>query len=223
MKIKLACQMVAVGAIMYCGGCNVAGFIAAPTSHEKKIPAEYNLRGSKQKIMVYVDEGRATRAGFNFRAKVDETIGFYLTKRVKVKKDLIVKYDQYLPSRELKIADVQLSPAQIGAKAGADIVLYVRLEKYELHQMDERGFFTGSLVTRSLLIKTDDGQVLWPSEAGGKVVRVKVPFEKDGSEKTLEILSRSMSHCITRYLYNCPSDEFRSGYEQTEFKLNQIK
>lgn len=222
MNIKLFSRMFAIVAIMYCGGCNVAGFIANPTSHEKKVPAEYNLRGSDQKIMVYVDEGRATRAGFNFRAQLDDMIRIYLAKRVGLKKDLFVQYGDYLPSRESAIADDQASPAQIGAKAGADIVLYVRIEKFVINQMDEQGYFNGSLATRSLLIRTSDDQVLWPLDKGGKIVRVNVPFEKDGSEKTLDILARSMAHCITRYLYNCPGDEYRSGYEQTEYKLNEM-
>ncbi len=222
MNIKLVGRMFAVIAIMYCGGCNVAGFIANPTAHEKKVPAEYNLRGSDQKIMVYVDEGRATRAGFNFRAQLDEMIGIYLTKRVRPRKDVIVRYAGYLPSRESAIADDQASPAQIGAEAGADMVLYVRIEKFGLKEMDTRGYFNGSLATRSLLIRTSDEQVLWPLDKGGKIVRINVPFEKDGSEKTLNILARSTAHCITRYLYNCPGDEFRSGYEQTEYKLNEM-
>ena len=218
MNNQLTAVLLASFGIILFGGCN----FASPTAHEKRVPAEYDLRRGDQKVMVYVDEGRSSRAGFNFRADFDDMIGMFIQKKVRVKKENIVKYDKYLPSRQSDVLGAKPTPAELGTKAGADLVLYVRIEKYGLDRMDARGYYSGSLVTRSLLMRTSDREVLWPRSSSGRISRVRVDFEKDGLEKTLGLLMKSNAHCITRHLYNCPTDEYRSGYEQTEYKINEI-
>ena len=220
MKIRLILATLAGVAIMSCGGCAIGGAVLAPTSHEKKRPAEYKLQGTKEKVMVIVEESRSSSAGFNFQAELDETISAYLVKKVRVKNDNIIRYRDIQGSQD--VVDLSsLSPGEMGAKAGADFVLYVRIEKYELLEMDRRGFYSGTLYTQSVLIDVASGEVVWPQDAKPRLVRIRVDLETSGRDKTTELLASATAHCITRHLYDCPNDKFRSGYEATEFNMNK--
>jgi hypothetical protein len=220
MNIRLILAMLAGVAIMSCGGCAIGGAVLAPTSSEKKRPAEYKLQGTKEKIMVVVEEARSSSAGFNFQAELDDTISAYLVKKVRISNDNIVRYRDFRTSED--VVDVlSLSPGEMGAKAGADLVLYVRIERYELLEMDRRGFYSGTLYTQSVVIDVASDEVVWPRDGKPRLTRIRVDLETSGRDKTTELLARATAHCITRYLYDCPNDKFRSGYEATEFDLNK--
>ena len=113
------------------------------------------------------------------------------------------------------------SPAKLGAEKGADLVLYVRIERYKLYEMDRRGYYSALMHTQSVLLDAKNDRIVWPRDRQAKLTRIKVDLETSGREKTLKLLADATSHCITRFLYNCSVDRFKSGYEQTEYNLNE--
>jgi hypothetical protein len=221
MKIGMIGLLSAVALVVWSGGCNVIGFIASPTAYEKKVPAEYELHRTESRILVFVDQARSSSVGFHVRGALDAAVIGYLADKVRVDKNNIIAPVGYTSSRVQAYAG--LSPAQIGQKAGADLVLYIRIDKYELEQMDRRGYFNGSMVTRSVLVDVDSAKVLWPASQEARLNRIKVELETGGREAALNRLMSGSAHCITRYFYNCPGPRFRWGDEQKEYKFDNLK
>ncbi len=202
----------AVIGVVWSGGCNVAGWMGSPTAHEKKRPAEYELHRTESRILVFVDQARSSAVGFRVRGALDVAVAGYLANKVRVDKNNIIATVDYTPSRVQAYAG--LSPAQIGQKAGADLVVYIRIDKYELEQMDRRGYFSGSMVTRSVLVDVGSAKVLWPASQEARLSRIKVELETGGREAATNRLMLGTAHCITRYFYDCPGTRFRWGDEQ---------
>ncbi len=221
MSIRITGCLLAIIGVVWSGGCNVIGFIAAPTAHEKKVPAEYKLYRTKSRILVFVDQARSSSVGFHVRGALDAAVIGYLANKVRVNKNNIIAPVGYTSSRVQAYAG--LSPAQIGQKAGADLVLYIRIDKYELEQMDRRGYFSGSIATRSVLVDVDSAKILWPASKEARLNRIKVELETHGREAASNRLMSGTAHCITRYFYNCPGPRFRWGDEQKEFEFDNWK
>ena len=218
MSIRITGCLLAIIGVVCSGGCNIIGFIGSPTAYEKKVPAEYELHRTESRILVFIDQARSSSVGFHVRGALDAAVIGYLADKVRVDKNNIIASVGYTPSRVQAYAG--LSPAQIGRKAGADLVLYIRIDKYELEQMDRRGYFSGRLVTRSVLVDVDSAKVLWPASQEARLNRIKVELEIDGREAASNRLMSGAAHCITRYFYNCPGPLFRWGDEQKEFEFD---
>ena len=221
MNIRIIGCLLAVIGTVWSGGCNVIGFIAAPTAHEKKVPAEYDLYRTESRILVFVDQTRSSGSGFQIRSALDATVSAYLTNKVRIDKSNIIATVGYTPS--LVQAYAGLSPAQIGRKAGADLVLYIRIDKYDLEQMDSRGFFSGDIATRSVLVDVDSAKIIWPASQAARLNRIKVELETSGRDAISNRLMSGAAHCITRYFYNCPGPKFRWGDEQKKHELDVWK
>ncbi len=221
MNIRITgCLLAVIGAV-WSGGCNVVGFMGSQTAHEKKVPSEYKLRSTRSNILVFVDEARGSSVGFHVRSAMDKAVAAYLVKKVRVDENNIVTPAGYTSSRLDAYAG--LSPAQIGQKAGADFVLYIRIDKYELNEMDRRGFYDGAMITRSVLVDVDSAKVVWPASKEARLIRIKVELETHGGEAASNRLMSGTAHCITRYFYDCPGDRFRWGDEQKKFEFDSWK
>ena len=222
MSIRITGCLLAVIGTVWSGGCNVVGWLGTPTPHERKIPAEYELDGTESRILVFVDQARSSSVGFHVRGALDAAVIGYLTSRVGVDKSNIIASVGYTPSRVQAYAG--LSPAQIGQKAGADLVLYIRIDKYELEQMDDsQGYFSGSITTRSVLVDVGSAKILWPASQDARLNRIKVELDIHGREATSNRLISGVAHCITRYFYDCSSARFRWGDEQKGYELEDWK
>ncbi len=209
----------AVIGVVWSGGCNVVGFMGSPTAHEKKVPAEYKLRGTESRVLVFVDQARSSTVGFQVRGALDEAVAGYLVNKVRVDENDIIASSGYTSSG--LDAYSGLSPAQIGKKVGADLVLYIRIDKYGLNEMDRRGYYDGALITRSVLVDVDSAKVVWPASKEARLIRIKVELETGGREDASDRLMLGTAHCITRYFYDCPGDQFRRGDEQKEFDFEK--
>ena len=221
MSIRITgCLQAVIGAV-WSGGCNVIGWMGSPTAYEKKVPAEYDLHRTESRILVFVDQARSSSVGFRVRSALDVAVAGNLAGKVGVDKNNIIATVDYTPSHVQAYAG--LSPAQIGQKAGADLVLYIRIDKYEIEQLDRRGYFSGRLVTRSVLVDVGSAKVLWPASQEARLNRIKVELETGGREAALDRLMSGSAHCITRYFYDCPGPLFRWGDEQKEFDFDNLK
>jgi len=221
MNIRIIGCLLAVIGVVWSGGCNVVGFMGSPTPHEKKVPSEYKLRGTKSRVLVFVDQARSSTVGFQVRGVLDKAVAAYLVKKVRVDENDIIASAGYTSSG--LDAYSGLSPAQIGKKAGADLVLYIRIDKYGLNEMDRRGYYDGAMITRSVLVDVDSAKVVWPASKEARLIRLKVELETGGREAASNRLMSGTAHCITRYFYDCPGDQFRRGDEQKEFEFENWK
>ncbi|MCK5565179.1 MAG: hypothetical protein KAJ07_08020 [Planctomycetes bacterium] len=198
-------------------GCNnMVAVLVSPTNYEKKIPAEYDLRkeAKRQKILVVVDRAPASGPNKKVMPLLAAMVENFLIKKAKIGKKYILPYEEADPLSNIE-GDVLLAdPVKIGSDAGADLVLYVLIESYNIRMIDKRrGYFTATMVTRSMLFDVASREILWTADGDGKRVAVKVELETQGRARAIERLNMTTSHCITRCLYNCSKRLFKTADE----------
>ncbi|MBE0536364.1 MAG: hypothetical protein IH624_11900 [Phycisphaerae bacterium] len=213
---KAIAGVIAACVLVMSAGCNVTGLLGSPTAHEKKVPAEYKLGGTTSRVMVFVDEARGGSVPVELRSQVDAALRNSLIKKVRIRKENLIDSVDYAPSRLAPYA--RLSPAQIGSNLGADLVVYVRIESHDIQQLHSAGYFSASIVTGSVLVDVASGDVVWPAGKDVKIAKIRLELETKGREATIDRLAQETAHCVTRYFYDCPGDQFRSGSEQREYE-----
>ena len=208
-------MILVLGMGLFCSGCNVFGLLVSETVHEEKLKAEFNLAEyGKEGVLLFVDSLKRTNVAYGFQEKLDGTIKNYLVKKARLKSKDILGWEALSDLRSSRPDFDRMSPVKVGEALGVGKVLYVRIEKYNLYNIDGRDFYEGSLTTRSVIFDVGTGAVVWPDTTTGKVIRVKVELETKGREIALARLTTATAHCITRYFYNCPRDRFRISEEQ---------
>ena len=215
-KIVIVIGIILVG---LCSGCGIVSVIGTPTYHEQKIPAQFKLGGrAKDKIVVFTERSRDSGAGAKVPKQIDKAVKNILIKEAKIKDKYFVSTEELSVFLSEASDFSQLSPPEIGKKLGAGLILYIQIENYKLFQMADSGYYGGSLIARSLLFDTASNKAVWPSDKQGLVVRIKVDYETKGYDKAAARLTAATAHCITRYLYDCPRDRFRTRDEQSEYR-----
>jgi hypothetical protein len=215
--VLLACA----GLLVLCfqAGCQFVGMAAvlgSPTESEIKSYAEYNLAQHKgQKVLVLVDQSAHLNAHPNFRYLITDTINRMLQKRDKIKPSLLIDYDKLAEFHSSTSDFSLLSPEQVGSALGADLVLLVIISDYQIHEVAEAGYYSGSLDAQASLFKVATGEKLWPTLEQVKIVQVGFEAERKGPDAAAVRLAVAAGHCITRYLYDCPKNQFKISDERT--------
>ena len=197
-------------------GCkNLIGVLGSPTNYEKKIPAEYNLpkQGKDRKILVVVDRAPASGPNKRVMPLLAAMVENFLVKKAKINKKNILPYEKVDPLSNISGDVLAADPVKMGSDAGADVVLYVLIESYNIRMIDKRGYYTATMITRSMLFDVASREILWTKDGDGKRVAVKVNIETQGQDRTVERINMTTSHCITRYLYNSPKRLFKTADE----------
>lgn len=194
--------------------------IGTPTSDETKTPAEYNLtpqKGQKgQKILVFVDVPFYFNAHPNLRFFLTDTINKMLQQKAKIAPALLIDYDTLAEFRSNTPDFSLLSPERVGSALGADLVLFVVVSDYKLSGMGDTGYLNVSLDVQASLIKVSTGEKVWPPVEPAKIVRVGFEAERHGDDVAAVRLAAATAHCVTRYLYDCPKNQFKISEEKTD-------
>lgn len=199
-------------------GCNLFGPILTETFHEQKIPAEFDLADNADAgVLVYIDESKAGGTYQGFKAELAEAINKRLIKKVRLdKKNIKWQPDNtFSASKDVAI----FSPAQAGREAGASLVLYIWIQEFNLYDIDGRGFFEGSLVSRSALVDAATEEIIWPADKQPRRVRAKVDIETEGKDIATAKLISTTAHCICRNFYNCPRDQYQASHEEKSYQM----
>lgn len=92
---------------------------------------------------------------------------------------------------------------------GADMVLVVMVENFQLEQIPDTKLYKGLLDTQSVLIDVRTGEKLWPKSEQSRIVRVGFETESRGQDVAVSRLAMASAYCTTRYLYDCYKNKFR--------------
>ena len=195
-------------------GCNVTGLVMSESYHEKRIPAEFDLKKQAGKVLIFVEKPIAVTGEYDIETKIGSAIEALLVAKARLKKENLVIYGMDWKMGAEGGSFSQLSVPEIGKASGAEMVLYVRIEDYKLYEMGGFGYYGGLLVTRSVLYDVTSGVRLWPKGESERVVRVGFKLETDGRDRAYDRLISGVSHCITRSFYNCPRGKYKSNDEQ---------
>ena len=196
-------------------GCNVTGLVMSESYHEKRVPAEFDLKKQTgAKVLIFVEKPIAVTGEYDLEAKIGSAIEALLVAKARLKKENLVIYGMDWNMDAEGGSFSQFSAPEIGKASGADMVLYVRIEDYKLYEMGGFGYYGGLLVTRSVLYDVVSGGRLWPKGENERIVRVGFKLETDGRDRAYNRLISGVSHCITRSFYNCPRGKYKSNDEQ---------
>ncbi len=197
-------------------GCSpgVVAVMATPTSAETKIPAEYDITQQKdKKILVLVDQPANLIAHPNLRYFITDSVYKFLKDRLKINPQLFIDYDKLADFRSSTLDFSLLSPDKVGSELGADLVLLIIINDCRIAQMGGTNYFSGSLDAQAQLIDIATGQKLWPTLENARAIKVGFESERRGPDAAAVRLAVAAAHCVTRYLYNCPKNQFRISDE----------
>jgi len=199
------------------GGCGIISMLGKPTSHEMKIPAEYKLAEEPgRKILILVEQPGYLNAQTNVRYYLTESLQDNLVEKVGLASENLIGYDKLAEFRSGKTGFSLLSPAEAGRALGADVVLFVTIESYELSEIVESGYYSGAMSAWAVLFDTAGGGKIWPKDAVSKGVRVGFDMEEAGREAAVERLTAVCAYCITRYFYDCPKNKFKIAEDRSD-------
>jgi hypothetical protein len=207
--------------VLFYAGCDAAGIVSVigtPTSSETGIPAEYDLSKDKnQKILVFVDQPTYLSDYPNLRFYItDMTTKILQDKdRAGVSPSLFINYQALADLRAATPDFYTLSPAQIGEKLGAGLVLAVTVADCKVRDIPEGAYVSGSLEVHAALYNVSSGEKLWPTAENSHFIQVGFESERRGRDAAVVRLAVAASHCVTRYLYNCPKSGFKISDERT--------
>lgn len=182
-----------------------------PSEHiYSKIQPSYNLTAHQdRKIYVWVEAPRSAAADPDAAEALTEAIRGHLLVRANVKPDNIRL------RQEGRDGMLYMQSAEAAAvQAGAELVLFVRIEEYELLPMHIRNFHSGRMLTRAVLLDAVTGQTLWPAGRQGKVHDIVIELGQGDRGEILSRLTSGSAHCILRNLYPIIKMHYRHSDER---------
>jgi hypothetical protein len=198
-----------LAAVFFYNGCGVVGLMGTPSPYEKKVPAEYDLTKQKgRKVLVLVEQPGWLSAQANLRYYLTEAIRENLIAKVKVPPKYILSYNELSEFRSNKGDFSSLSPAAVGKALGADIVLLVMIEDYQVGEVAGSGYYNGFLSAQAAIFEAS-GEKVWPESAENKSIKVSFETGEKGQEAAVKRLVNACAYCTSRYFYNCPKYKFK--------------
>jgi len=206
--------------LLICGiGCDLAGLVVNPGPYDRKVPAEFDIKDNADRKIVVVADQAAGLGGtvVPVRKKLAEGVETLLIERAGVKKKYIVsqKDMEFLGSYGSDFH--KSSPVNVASQLGAGLVLYVKIVNYNLYPSGPKDYYVGSLISRSVLIDSQSGEVVWPVDGEPKLLRMAIDLETRGREQTQAKLIAATAHGIVRYLYDIRVRYFKTSAEQVQY------
>lgn len=203
-------------------GCLLIPVIASPAPYDIKVPAEIDLKGqSEKKIVIFAEPTRSVSTP-SLDSELAAAIKAELIKKASIKSGYLFVSGEVSPGRANKNLDFRLlSPSQIAREHNAGTILYVRIEEFQMTLLHRQGYYTGHMVTRSMIFD-DAGHQLWPTDTAGRVLRTRVDVEIEGSDAVRKSLIEATTHCVCRYLYDCPQPDFKTKYEEIDYTKDEF-
>lgn len=203
--------------LMPLSGCNIMGFFANPGGYEQKLKPKYDLKSqSKRKILVWVDPSQSSGAGMRETDELTKAVVSQLIKKVGLpKKNIVVPTDPETLAR-----DISIRPETLAVQAGAEIVFYIRITSFQAMNLHSNRIYSGSMVSRGVLLDVKNNQTLWPQSPQELVADVVIDTTDKGRDDLIEQLSKAAAHCLVRDLYTCRKPEYKISEERSA--LNEM-
>lgn len=199
-------------------GAGVAGILSSEMDSEKVTPAEFKLAETEGKIVVFVSQPGWIRTPVDLRVALTGAFNLAFEEKMKIKEERLTPYMDVLKCR-MNLADEKKDdPLEIVSKLNAQYVLAIQITDFELSTFAEKDFFNGTMVTKTCLFDANSNKV-WPPSEGCRQITVAIEEEKGTVKSAVEMLSGATAHCVTRYLYNCKTTQFRIMEEQKDLNF----
>ena len=188
----------------------MVSLLGTASHYEREVPAEYDLtEHTDRKILVIVHQPAWLDAKVNLRYHLTEAINENLVRSVRIPPEQLVSYGELSEFRSNRDDFSLLSPVQVGKALDANLVLLVTLEDYQLQKIADTNYYKGFLGSRAVLLDTATEAKLWPKWEKSKSIKVGFEIESHGRLVAVKRQAAASAHCIVRYLYNCPENQFK--------------
>jgi hypothetical protein len=215
---KLTLCVVFLVQLFLCQGCTILGFLTTPGPFEKGIAPACDLRTLlKQKAMfVWVESLPGSGADAGVAQQLNQAILTQLRKKVRISEKNLLTQAASHPA----VYGRSQTPAALGRQAGAELVLYVRLENFEVINLHGDKIYSGQMRARAVLIDSQTEKIVCPKDAEGIVADVATDLSTEGRENLVITLTAAAAHCVVRHFYTCPKQEYRINEERST--LNEM-
>lgn len=208
--MKIVIVIVILTAVLFSNGCAVIAQLGTPSPHEIKIPAEFDLAAKHdQRILVLVEQPRSLNTSINLRALMTQKINQYLGVKIEIPPESLIDYSRVSQYLSTHTDSLFLEPIEAAKSLDANSVLLVSIVKFQLNEIEGSGYYKGQLEAHAALFDTATEAKLWPQSQESKSIKVGFEIEQRGRDIAVDRLNNAFAHCITRYLYNCPKDQFK--------------
>ncbi|MFP3938149.1 MAG: hypothetical protein ACLFVW_07380 [Phycisphaerae bacterium] len=160
--------------LVLCGGCSAIGWTVALFAPPEKEPAVYKPPKGKT-YLVFVDDIASPVEYEGVKGELTEQLNQRLERH-------------RIASRTVDYSDVvklvsaspdfnQLPISEVGRKLGAEMVLYVQIDRFELSEYANTSTWNGVLEASARVVDADKRKRLWPEDrpSGYPVDPVRIP------------------------------------------------
>jgi hypothetical protein len=190
-------------------GCVALGFLLSPGPFEKKTTPIYDLKAQQdRKVLIWIECPRSSGVDYDVAEKL--ALAFQLT--------LIEKggleSENVILNPATDSGNLSLDLMEIARSKNAGYLLLVQVDEYSTDFLRVRDYYSGEIITRSVLQDTDLGSRVWPRYPEGKMVQISVEMETGGRDALVSRLASAAAHCTLRYLYPCDKLKFKHSDER---------
>lgn len=191
--IRPIATIAAVAALSAClGGCAIPAWMAAQFGPEEKIPAEFEPPAGKTILVLVEDRGNPINYD-PVKLQLTDQINQQLLAHKIASNTIDYKKIGDLLTREPNANSLAVS--EIGARLGADMVLYVHIDKFGLRDPDaSEELWKGRLQTTIRLVDVQKGR-LWPvDKPDGQIIpEAETQTVSDNSPERAELVSKELA------------------------------
>jgi hypothetical protein len=182
------------------GGCAAVAWTAAQFAQPKQVDALYKIPQGK-KILVFADDIMAEVSYQPVKAMLAEETSFQLVAHKLAAET--VPYERLIALTREKGFD-KLSVGEVGAKLGADVVLYVHIDKFSLKDTPDTPLWRGQLHATIRVVDVKAGR-LWPQDKpeGFPVPPVDLPTVEDSSQVYATQLAKELATKMADRIAKC--------------------
>jgi hypothetical protein len=211
---KTAGLLLCVAAALMFSGCNIFGVLFSPSGWEQQVPPAYDLKEHKgEKIYVSVRAISSSGSDIDLPAILSDSIAKELRRKVQLPEEAVIEESTAAVGTDL-IGRAYENVETRALQAGAALLLYVEIREYDLFSIHTKDYYTGQLLTRSMLMDPQTKEVLWPKEPGGRRIEAVVELETEGRRPALNRLTAATAHCIVREFTATPKTGYRCADER---------
>jgi hypothetical protein len=171
--------------------CAVMEYLVAKFAPPEKVEPEYVVPKGKT-VLVFVDDMLNPLSYPPLKSELSRMIGEELIKHEVTAK--LIAYDRLADLASSTPTFNSLAVGAVGQKLGADLVLYVQIDEFDLRDPAAPQLWKGRLEVSARLVDVNKGK-LWPTDrpAGFPVPPAETPTSAEASESFGEQLATTLA------------------------------
>lgn len=192
-RCALVVLLLAVG---HLAGCAGAGWLAATLAPPRKVQAAYEMPRN-QTVLVFVDDILNPLHYQPIKGELTRRLNAELQRQGLARRT--IKYERIVDLMAATPQFDKLSVAEIGRKLGADLVLYVHIDRFSLKDDEVSALWEGRIHTTVRVVDVTEG-LLWPKTPpeGYALPPVETPATIDTSSTYASTLTEDLADRMSR-------------------------